>query len=78
MLCMEKIDLNTATKEDFMKLKGIGSKMADELIRYREEHGGFKTVEDLMNVEHWDEKLYEDYKDAFTVEGSEEEESLLG
>jgi len=44
------IDLNKATKEDFMKLPGIGKATAEAILHYRADHGSFKTVDELLNV----------------------------
>jgi len=44
------INLNTATKEQLMTLTGIGASRAEDIIAYREEHGGFQSVEDIMKV----------------------------
>ena len=44
------LDINTATKADFVKVKGIGAKKAERIIAYREEHGKFDSVEELKNV----------------------------
>lgn len=46
-----KINLNTATKEELMTLAGIGESKADSIIRYREEHGKFQEIEDIMKIE---------------------------
>lgn len=46
----KKVNLNTATKEELMTLKGIGEARAADIISYREKHGEFQTVEDIMKV----------------------------
>ena len=45
-----KVNLNTASKEDLMRLDGIGDSRADKIIQYREKNGPFKTIEDLKKV----------------------------
>ena len=49
-LSLLALDVNTASKEDFMKIKGIGAKKAERIINYRKEHGKFKSVDELVNV----------------------------
>ncbi len=44
------LDINTATADEFVKVKGIGAKKAERIISYREEHGKFNSVEELKNV----------------------------
>ncbi len=44
------IDINTAAKEQLMTLAGIGESKAMAIIAYREEHGRFKKIEDIMNI----------------------------
>ena len=44
------LDINTASAEEFVKVKGIGTKKAERIISYREEHGKFNSVEELKNV----------------------------
>lgn len=45
-----KININTATKEQLMTLTGIGEVKANSIIAYREEHNGFKAIDELKNV----------------------------
>jgi competence protein ComEA len=45
------VNINTATKEELISLKGIGEKKAQAIIDYRKKHGDFKTVDDLEKVD---------------------------
>ena len=53
--------------EELKTLSGIGDTRAESIIRYREEQGGFQSVEDLMNVEGIKEGVFEKIKDRITV-----------
>ena len=44
------IDINQASAEDFVKLPGIGPKLARDIVVYRQNHGPYRRVEDLMVV----------------------------
>lgn len=46
----EVLDLNTATAEELQKLPGIGPALSQAIVDYREEHGPFHSVEDLLQV----------------------------
>ena len=46
----EKIELNTADQYDLRRLPGIGEKRAQAILDWREEHGPFSYVEDLIQV----------------------------
>ena len=46
----EKININTADAEKLMTLTGIGESRAAAIIEYRENCGGFKKIEEIMDV----------------------------
>ncbi len=64
----EKININTATAEQLIKLKRIGPKYAEKIIQYRETNGPFKAVEDITNVKGIGPKTVEANIDVMTVE----------
>jgi len=44
------VDVNSATAEDLQKVPGIGEALARRIIEFREEHGPFERIDDLLNV----------------------------
>lgn len=46
----EGININTADVQELTRLKGIGEKKAEAIVSWRKENGGFKTVDQLMEV----------------------------
>ena len=63
-----KVNLNTADKEQLMILSGIGESKAEAILAYREESGGFQTVEDILNVPGIKEGTLAKIKDDIAVE----------
>lgn len=63
----EKISLNSAEAADFEKLPGIGPQKAKTITDYREKHGPFKKVEDLLNVSGIGDKTLEKLKDELRL-----------
>ena len=45
-----KVDINHASESEFKSLNGIGDKKAESIVNYREKHGCFRKLEDLMDV----------------------------
>ena len=63
----EKININTATQEELTSLTGIGESKAKSIIKYREENGNFKSIEDIMKVSGISENLFAKIKENITV-----------
>lgn len=58
-----KVNLNTAAKEELMTLDGIGEVKAEAIIRYREENGGFSSIEELKEIEGIKDGVFNKVKD---------------
>ena len=58
-----RININTADKELLETLDGIGESMAQRIIDYRTENGGFENIEDIMKVDGIGEKKFGAIKD---------------
>jgi competence protein ComEA len=61
------LNLNTATVTQLEALPGVGLKVAERIVEYRQKNGGFKKVEDLMNVRGVGEKSFVKLKPMLTV-----------
>lgn len=44
------VDINRASLNELISLKGIGPALAGRIVAYRQEHGAFRRVEDLLEV----------------------------
>ena len=74
----EKININTAPAEELERLPGIGESRAAAIVAYREEHGPFTYVEDLIQVPGIGEGILEGLMDQVTVGGMEHAENSGG
>ncbi|MBO4883651.1 MAG: helix-hairpin-helix domain-containing protein [Lachnospiraceae bacterium] len=61
------ININTAGEQALCSLPGIGSSKAQAIISYREEHGSFKDIKEIMNVNGIGENLFAQIKDLICV-----------
>ena len=62
-----KININRAGVEELVRLPGIGEARARQIISYREEHGYFRDIRELMNVSGIGEGIFNNLKDLITV-----------
>ncbi|WP_430476695.1 helix-hairpin-helix domain-containing protein [Bacillus cereus] len=62
-----KIQINAASKEQLEKITGIGSRKAESILKYREEHGPFQKIEDLLEIDGIGAKSLEKIKDQIIV-----------
>lgn len=61
------ININTADLEQLKEITGIGNIKAQSIIDYREANGGFKSLEELKNVDGIGDKTFEKIKEQITL-----------
>jgi competence protein ComEA len=61
------VNVNTATLDQLESLPGIGPALGQRILDYREQHGPFASVDDLVNVSGIGEKRLEDLRPLVTV-----------
>ena len=61
------ININTANKEQLMKISGVGKTKAEAIISYREKNGDFKKKEDITKVHGIGKATFEKIKDKIEV-----------
>lgn len=62
-----RININTASKEELMTLPGIGESKADSIIEYRNEHGGYNSIEEIKNITGIKDGVFQKIKDLIHV-----------
>lgn len=62
-----RININEAGAEQLAELPGIGNVIAENIVKYRKEYGGFESVEEIMEVDGIGEGRFEKIKDLITV-----------
>ncbi len=63
----DKININTATAGELLRLDGIGEGKSAAIIQYRNENGGFKSIEEIINVSGIGQKTFDKIRDFITV-----------
>ena len=63
----QKININLASKDELMQLNSIGSVKADNIIKYREEHGPFNSIEEITNASGIGDKTFDSLKENLTI-----------
>jgi len=64
----KKIDLNQATSAELQLLPGVGPALSKRIVEYRENHGQFQKIEDIMQVQGIGLKTFQKLQNYITVE----------
>lgn len=64
----EKLNLNTATVEILDSLPGIGPQKAEAIVELRNRMGGFRSVEDILNVDGIGEKILAEIQNMLYIQ----------
>lgn len=64
----EKININTATTAQLQALPRIGPTLSQRIVDYREEHGSFTAIEEIMNVSGIGEKTFAEIQNQIEVD----------
>jgi len=64
---ISKIDLNQADRYTLMSVSGIGEKIAQCILDYRNQEGNFHDIEELKRIKGLTKSKYEKIKDEFVI-----------
>jgi competence protein ComEA len=64
----KKLNINTATSKELENLPGIGSVIADNIIKFRENNGEFSSISELKSVARVGDKTFYKIQDLITVD----------
>ncbi len=71
------LNIDTASENDFAMLPGIGKITAHRIIKFREENGGFKNLQELTRVEGISQKMFTSFKDHLALTGKSDLKILI-
>jgi competence ComEA-like helix-hairpin-helix protein len=63
----EKLNVNTATKEELQRIEGIGEKLAERIIQYRTKYGFFRRIDELMRIPGIGKRKFDQISNYLTV-----------
>lgn len=64
----EKVNINTADRDKLMTLPGIGEAKADAILKYREAHGGFSSIEEICKISGIKEAVFSNIEDKISIQ----------
>lgn len=62
-----KVNINTANMDELMSLTGIGESKAKSIIAYRQDNGGFKSIDEIKNIDGIKDSVFNKISDLITV-----------
>ena len=63
-----RVNINTATAEEFQKIPGIGPALAAEIVKVREIRGGFRIIDELLGVKGMSDAKFAQIRDSLYIE----------
>ena len=70
----DAVNINSASAKELQKVDGIGAKTAAKIVAYREKHGAFKSVDELLKIKGFGKKKLEKAGDELTVDADGHDE----